>query len=492
MFLPDHHATHALGRSVFADRILFDWARLGEFMRILMSAIFVLFAAASSIGMLLLTSDRAPSSPAVQASADQTDPETEGAANGFSVLLAMFSGEGVEGAVAPELSGSLAAFLPEPGIGWTRTPYELAHGEDLTGATYQKSAVVISTTNSLLSSFERARRDATGTTATYRKGDEVVAISMSSRTDRDMRSLQGSMMTAIAGNLNAAAGTRPSGFGNVHGVNFSFGATKSTIMATRVEVPINYRTLSAMMGGQVSIKVMTNASDAAIAEIIGAIDIPGLNTILVSPDLAVTPGTGLITSQIEPLATTPPAPSLAYLAFQELRNDASDFSQNDVRLLQRMASGEVKGWVDVYEEYGLDYRISPELQVLLGDAPDLAPIDQVRFEAIEMLKNPAILGTHETELLEGLARQRFATRDQALRQVSATRVYKKKVIRLINLLPEAPSDPDAGQTVDASATEPARELVVRRGTTVQQGDVLGTDCAIELGVRRCTVEDVTE
>jgi len=305
------------------------------------------------------------------------------------------------------------------------------------------------------------------------------------------------MMTAIAGNMSLATGfgNRPTGFGNVDGVNFAFGGSTSTVMATRAEIPINYRTLSASMGGQLSIKVMTNASDASIAEIIGGIDIPGLNAKLMTPDLAVTAGTGLITSQLTALSTLPPEPSLQYKAFYRLRGDVSDLSQDDVRLLQSIASGDIKGWIDIYENYGLNYRLSSEMVEVLGEKPVLSPIDQVRFEAMTMLQNPAVLARYEIEIVRNLAKGRYDTREKAQRQLSETRLYGPPVIRLINKLPLAPveeviTDADGNETVVADA--PPREIVVRRGIAIQQGEVEGANCAIELGVRRCSLEEDPE
>lgn len=447
-------------------------------MRILMPLMFVIFATLGGISI-------------VGFSAGSSSSNSDGEMNGLSFALQLFKEQAVDAAMPEEKVEGLAAYLPLPPVGWTRETYDTAQGEALTGATYQKSAVIISTTNTLLSRFRSANNDRNGAVFTYRKDAETVIVSLTTRTDRDMRSLQGSMMTAIAGNMNSAAvfSDRPGGFGNVHGVNFAFGHTSSRVMATGVEVPINYRTLSASMAGQVSIKVMTNASDASIAEIVGSIDIPGLNKTLTSPDLAVTPGTGLITNQREALSTLPPEPTLSYKAFQKLRDDVSGLSQDDVRLLQQMAKGDIEGWEDIYETYRLNHRLSPALAEILGEKPVLDPLNQVRFEALEMLQNPAILGPHEIELLRGLSNRRFDTRDQALRQVSQTRVYKPNVMRMINKLPAAPVDQVADSTGTVTEAEPAREIVVRRGTAVQQGDALGNECAIELGVRRCTVDE---
>lgn len=447
---------------------------------------FGIFAVGGGLGLVLFNAPK-PVSTA------QND-----APNGLSVLMDFLSGDASSPFAPAAPEGALVAYLPLPPVGWTREAYQTEQGEALTGAEYQNSAVIISTTNSLLAGFDRASRDPNSAAVTYRKDEEVVAISIASRTERDMNSLQGGIMTAIAGNMNATLGfgERPSGFGNVHGVNFAFGPTSSRVMATGVEVPINYRSLSASMGGQMSISVMTNASDAAIAEIVGAIDIVGLNNTLVTPDLTVTPGTGLITSQREDLSAIPPAPTLAYRAFQKLRSDVSDLSEDDVRLLQDMASGKNQGWVDIFETDGLNHNVSPALAEILGEKPELAPIDQVRFEAKAMLGNPAVLADYEIDLVRDLASGRFQTREDAQRQLSQTRLYGPPVLRLITKLPAAATQEVAGPGVAdeaiAASTAPAREIIVRRGIAVQQGDVVGGDCVIELGVRRCTMEEADQ
>lgn len=442
-------------------------------MRILMPVLFLILAAGGVFGLMAMNQSK--------------NGGGEGG-GGFALAMQLLT-ENATGSLVPEEPiGALASYLPLPPIGWTREGYVTAHGEALTEATYQPSNVVISGTNSLLSYFDSARRDANGAAVTYRKGEEVIAISIVARSDREMRSLQGSIMTAIGGSLSSQASFgRSSGpFATLHGVPFEEGGRSSRVMATGVEVPINYRSFLGRMGGQLSIRVLTNASDASLAEILGAIDVPGLNGTLMTPDLTVTAGTGYITRERGALSTLPPEPSLAYKAFQKLRSGIEGISQDDVRLLQSMASGGITGWTDIYDVHGLRHRMSDPIVAVLGPEPTLPPKLEVQYRAQAMLKSVGIHSRYEIDLLEGMARGRFDTQDEARRTLQKNRLYAPPVMALVNTLPVADVEQVAA---DGTEIAPTKELVIRRGINVDQGAPGSGNCSIELGVRYCTVNE---
>lgn len=449
-----------------------------NFMRIILPVIFGLFAICGVFGVVLLNASKNGGS---SSSGDGT----------FAWVMQYLGEELIAGAVPEEPVGVLVNYLPAAPIGWTREGYVTAHGEEVTEATYQPSKVVISGTNSLLARFDRTRTDVNGAAVTYRSGDEMIAIAITARSDRDMRSLQGSIMTAISGNMSAAAGFGSTSsdrnlFATLDGVPFRMSGGSSKVLATGVEVPTNYRVLTASMGGQLNITIVTNSSDAAIADVMRGIDILGLNTALTIPDLTVTPGTGLITTQIGELAMTPPPPTLTYKAFNRLRSGVDGLKEEDVRLLQNMANGKIKGWPDLYEIYGLNPRLSDPVREILGEEPELAPLLEVKFTAAAMLQSVGRWNRFEVDMLEGLSRERYTTRAAAERRLEKGRIYSPPVLRLIALLPEQEEEVVVAGSNEESV--PLQELIIRRGVEVQQGESATGDCTIELGVRRCIVD----
>ncbi|SEW27445.1 hypothetical protein SAMN04488515_1973 [Cognatiyoonia koreensis] len=443
-------------------------------MRIILPVIFVLFAICGVFGLVLFN-------------ASQNGSGKSGGDNALSIALQLFSEDFVARNVPEQPVGELVAFLPEAPAGWTREGYVTAHGELITESVYQRSAVVISSTNTLLSSLERASRDTNGAAVTYTNGMEWIVVALSARSERDMRSLQGSIMTAISGNLAASTGFNSNEFASLHGVRFKQGGAYSRVMATNVNVPINYRDFTASMGGQLAISIVTNASDASVATIMRGIDIPGLNAQLLTPDLSVTPGTGLITRERGVLSTVPPEPSLPYKAFNRLRSGVEGLKEDDVRLLQAMADQKISGWVDVYDTYGLNHRLSDAVVEVLGEEPELPANLLVKYEAGAMLQNAAQFTAYERRILENLATGRVETQGAAQRSLESGRLYAPPIMRLIAKLPVEEETTSADGT-----TEVRQELVVRRGVEVQQGSPLVGECTIEFGVRRCVIEDVTQ
>jgi len=448
-------------------------------MRIILPVVFVL-CSFCGVFALVMVNESQNGKPSTRASTSGESP--------FAFALQFLTEDIVAATVPEEPVGALVAYLPAAPAGWTRTAYQTADGEALTESVYQSSAVVVSGNNSIMSVFASASNDINGAAVTYRTGEEVVAIALSARSSREMRSLRGSIMTAIGGNLSGASfGASKEPFATLHGVKFEQGGQFSRVVATNANVPINYRKFTASMGGQLSMTIMTNASDATLATVLRGIDVPGLNETLVTPDLTVTAGTGLITRERGTLSTSPPPPTLPYKAYNRLRSGVEGLKEDDVRQLQAMADQRITGWEDVYEEYGMRHRLSPAIIEVLGPEPELPPVLKVKYTATEMLRGSQWTA-YERDILQILSRGSITTQSQAQRRLERGRLYAPPVMRLIM---ELPVEQDVA-AVDGDVTEAVKEVVIRRGVEVQQGTSLAGDCTIELGTRRCIVDGNTD
>ncbi len=338
----------------------------------------------------------------------------------------------------------VAQFLPVHPEGWFGSPYKTTDGEELTNATYRNSMVVIDTTNTRLARFESAKSGRLGAAMTYSRGSEKVLVAVNARSDRDMKSLQGSMITAIAGNISAMSGINggsggwgSNDFARLYGITFTEAAQKNTTMATRTDMPVNYRSFGASMGGQVSFDILTNASDASVAAIIREIDIQGLNAAMTEPDPRVTPATGFVTRQEGQLSTALPEPSPAYKAYQMLRS-GTQVSPIDARFLTMVAEFKFTTWFDVFDEYGHVDEISADALAILGAQPELSPEQRRKNLATYYLRDVLRWEDHETKVLEAIRSERLQYQSERPNYFDIDAVYAPEIMVMLQELPERP------------------------------------------------------
>ena len=116
---------------------------------------------------------------------------------------------------------------------------------------------------------------------------------------------------------------------------------------------MDYRVFTADVGRVFIIKILTNASDAAVAEVMKAIPMADLIARLPEPDPHLLISTTFQT-YTDDLPREAPAPTIARKAYL-LVNTRLDYSVKSKRLLDSMVSGNFKSWEDVFDlsRYGL-------------------------------------------------------------------------------------------------------------------------------------------
>ena len=167
---------------------------------------------------------------------------------------------------------SIALALPAAPEGWERAKYEVAHGEAITGATFEPSAIVKDTEKSIQDEFRLVqRKKRLGAAASYIKGDQIVALRIRKRETLDAASLAGGL--AIRMNETAEGITQP------NPVWHSVGATQFELLPQQSEhyfsgenTPVSYRRMEGNFGTLFDIFVFTNADDAAVRAVLEQVD----------------------------------------------------------------------------------------------------------------------------------------------------------------------------------------------------------------------------
>lgn len=93
----------------------------------------------------------------------------------------------------------------------------------------------------------------------------------------------------------------------------------------------------------------------------------------------------------------------------------------------------------------------------------------------------------EDRILSGMARERIKERKDVVRYLEDGEELAQEVITLVQLLPEYYDAAAVQATYLAESTVTAKDLVIRRGTSIGQGTSTFGNCKIELCVSSCTV-----
>ncbi|PWE34372.1 hypothetical protein DDZ14_01295 [Maritimibacter sp. 55A14] len=179
--------------------------------------------------------------------------------------------------------------LPEPPAGWTRRaltdadralldllpPQPSAREKALT-AELKESTVAGALLDLDARKAEAARAERDAQTWVYQKGEDIVALRASYSRTRTPRGMQGLAIEISDNNVAAMVGRE--GFAVIQGVAYS---RNLGLLGARAEAP--YREFNGSLRDEVKILARARASDAAVREILAAIDYDGLNAMLDTP-----------------------------------------------------------------------------------------------------------------------------------------------------------------------------------------------------------------
>lgn len=415
-------------------------------------------------------------------------PSGGGSAGGMTFALRMMW-EDMTGAATVRPNVDISDLGPRDPEGWFAADYRTKDGEAITQSTFSRSPIAKNTTNSILQRFDDAAQGkGNAIVRSYLRGSQRIAFLMYVPDQFNSNTIRGGIMSTLSSNMSMDFGSsrsrRTDLFALHHGVQFKEASAFSKSVSTGTRVPVDYRVFNANVGGMFKIQILTNASDAAVAEVMRGIPMGALIAKLPEPDPHLLISTDFQTYTPE-LSREAPGPTIARRAYL-LVNTRLDYSTSEKSLLDSMASGNVLGWHNVFERYGTLIGYDPEIVDLLGPLPELTIAETIEYTARALLKSGREWNDVEDRLLSRMASRSIQERKDADRHLDDGVVLSEDVIALVRMLPETYDAAAATAAVVVPAEISASELVIRRGTKIGQGETFG-NCTIELGVRRCVV-----
>ena len=462
-------------------------------LRIILPLAIVLIMALGG-GALYLVYDYVNSSNTDMAGAVRADGKGEaGEIDPMATALRMVF-EDSTGATTTQPQIDLRGLLPEAPDGWFRTGYSTGEGEAITGEQIIRSMVTKSDTNSLLLEFERAAGAGKyGEAAVYIRGPRRMAVMMRVPEQLNRNSVRGGLMAEAFDNINAMAFVlgdeeeEDGPFARVGGIAVEEQPRVSYVHRLRKNVPVDYRVFEMDVAGLVKIKILTNASDKDVADLLGKLDMaaldqkigPGLSGILASAGVETAAAT---------LATEPPGPGPMHRAYALVEAGAAG-EDREGDIMRLIATGAIDDWDDVNKQYGRGfYNLTPQLTSLLGEEPDEYRFARTAQFLIAREEETGALSREEVGVLRDIISGRVETRRDALERKSGRYEWHAETIALLSAMPAGEGlEPVAEAAVESA--EPAVRPAVNRGLNPDSNFARSGSCTIEFGVRRCTLTD---
>ena len=232
---------------------------------------------------------------------------------------------------------NIADALPDAPQGWTRAEYQIAHGEAITGVTFEPSAIAKDTEKSIQDRFRFVqRKKRLGAAASYLNGDQIVALKIRKRDIPDGTSLEG----ALAIRMGAVADTFPPtarDWGTVSGTQYKLLPQKSRNFFNNQERPVTYRRVEGNFGALFDVFVFTNANDDAVKAVLEGVDYALLEDFVRATLMAQGVETPAAPEQA-PSAEAPPS-DVAALPAEVAANEAADEPADEpVTFFQRLGA----------------------------------------------------------------------------------------------------------------------------------------------------------
>lgn len=372
---------------------------------------------------------------------------------------------------------SLTSVQIETPAGWQAVPYEAAHGEAITGQPVSDAEPGADSTNDILKRFNSvANGEVDGVTTTYVKGDEMVALRIRIAPYVKPRMSMAERL-GVQDPFAAKAPPPDPVFATLDGVPIKVSPREATVAGQAGTVPVNYRYLHGVIGDTsqheaVEIAILTNSSDAAIAAVLSALDIPAFNEKAPTTTDMIHPGEGLVPQVAQPLSETPPPPTARYGAQRLLTT--KEFDELNTSLLEQIRSGTLTSMEALQEAQPELDVVSMDVLLLLDDG---SPANLARYYATLLINSGREWSNIEFYVLNKISD--VGTSQASLAEyVNGDYELAPEIMALVRQLPETSAQ--AATVPTATAQQPAARL---GGGAVIQSE----DCTIENGVRRCVI-----
>jgi hypothetical protein len=173
-----------------------------------------------------------------------------------------------------DFADDLEPVLPAAPEGWTRSDWTIAAGEALTGETYKKTMLFVSTTNSILKDFEKTADDGFGAVAVYDTGNGLVALRIQG--DR------GALREAENGKVQSKRPTTDIVL-SIDGVPVVRKPKFSNAAKTGKDQPMRFDWFRMHFGGVFGVEVISTAAEADALALMDLLDVAGLEASIPRP-----------------------------------------------------------------------------------------------------------------------------------------------------------------------------------------------------------------
>ncbi|KJZ20794.1 hypothetical protein [Loktanella sp. S4079] len=359
--------------------------------------------------------------------------------------------------------------------GWQVVPYETRHGEAIVVETLAPRDQPASTTQRYLRQFADLSADPhKGAAWTFAQGEELVALTMSF--GPQARKAGGSVFDQLRAANATPAPVVDVSVATIAGQTLKVKPRLSDIPGEEFPQPVLYRRFAYQIGDPevdkvLNLSVLTNSSDAAVAQAIASVDLTRANALLPTPDPDLDQSAGIVSAMDGGLLTVAPEPTVAYRALMLLQG-GRDFGEPWTEAILKVQNGQITNWDEFAAAYpdSLDDAPYELLNLVTGGSEEVS----ARYFAGAMLGSGRQWNDHEHYILTKVSQLESAQSD-FWEYMSGDYDVAPEVLALIMRLPEERTEPEA------DAPE------VRSRPAVSNGFGQSSQCRMEGGVRRCTV-----
>ena len=357
--------------------------------------------------------------------------------------------------------------------GWVVRAYETKDGELITEVSFDPDGPV-DTTQSILAKYQTRAGDIQGSTlTTFARGDERVALRISTAPHTPPRaSLAGRFGRAAADEVGDIDDDRV--FATLAGLPV-LEEPRFTQVKGGPPMPVNYRYFTITIGDRavdevLEVSILTNSSDAAVLAALNSLDVETLHAQLPTPDPRVILSAGVLTRDALPLSDARPLPSPAYRAKQLLdAGQVFDAPWHDALVQIRM--GDIEHWDDLKTRYP---RVDTTPLALLDVLHDGSHENAARHFATILSNSGRNWSGHEYHVLSMISAA-GTTQADLTEYLSGEFDIAPEVLALAQRLPQA------------APSQAIETQVVETGRVPTPGLRGNATWVIENGFRKCTV-----
>lgn len=175
---------------------------------------------------------------------------------------------------AAEKNFDITQAMPAAPSGWVKTGYLPTHGERITGRAYQPTLAPPDTEHSLQNKFRHAGTGVTKrTAASYLKGYKILSVYLKTLEGSQPNTLEAQVEKQLEALPVSVSGSKaPEHYLTLAGVPLKQLPQLSRNYSSGKKTAVNYRHFTAVVGGQIEVGIITNATDADIKPILNSID----------------------------------------------------------------------------------------------------------------------------------------------------------------------------------------------------------------------------